>query len=93
MTTKRLTKRELAWAQRTLKEIHDYAEEVRRSEGNREAGSFLSWPDTRRRASEAIAVLRAWHYPMPDWLVKSWAYYRSIHWHALPDSAALDGGN
>lgn len=90
---KKPTKIDIAWAQRSLVEADAYAKELRETEGNRGAAAFLHSSDCVWRCNKAIATLRDAKLPLPDFIVKSFAYYRSIGWHSLPDSelAVVDG--
>jgi hypothetical protein len=85
MTTKRITKIQIAWANRALAETYDYAKELRTTEGNAKANGFLQSRDTLDRCGEALRILRLSALPQPEWLVKNFAYYKAMGWTCLPD--------
>jgi hypothetical protein len=71
-----------------LNDIHALAEENRALLGNADAHQTLE--HQARSAADAIKVVRAYDANMlPDWLIRDWAYFRTLRWHndAVPPRA------
>lgn len=83
--SKKIAKRDIKAALNTLADVHSYAEELQRTEGNRGANGFKTFSDTVRRASRSVALLMVANEPLPAWLISNWKHYQAIGW--VPKSA------
>ena len=78
---KKPTKIEINGALRAITEQLDLIDEIRRTEGSREANANACWGDTVRRMRQAIETLRRAGQEMPERLRHNWTHWRNCGWH------------
>jgi hypothetical protein len=79
---KKTAKRDIAAATARINDQIDLLDEIRETEGSREATACAQWGSTARRMADYIGLLIRAEAPLPDRLVKSWRYYGTCAWHA-----------